>query len=325
MLAPLAMPPQSFRTVGGAEMVWISGGVFHMGSDDHYPEEAPVHRAAVEGFWIDRTPVTAADFARFVAATRHVTLAERMPAAEDYPGADPAALHPASLVFAAPDRVADIGDWRAWWRYAEGANWRRPEGPGSDLDGRWDHPVVHVAHADAAAYAAWAGKALPTEAEWEFAARGGLDRAVFAWGDALVPGGVHRANTWQGRFPVENLAEDGHAGTSPVTAFPPNGFGLFDMIGNTWEWTETPWRDDHRRPGAPACCGAGTPRPGTHAVKVVKGGSHLCAPNHCRRYRPAARQPQSVDTSSSHIGFRCVMRGPGPDDNLRIPQKRTLR
>ena len=294
-------------------MVWLPGGVFHMGSDGHYPEEAPVHRAAVDGFWIDRRPVTNADFARFVAVTGYVTLAERMPAAEDYPGADPAALHPASLVFAAPDRVVDMSDWRAWWRYAEGADWRHPEGPGSDLEGRSDHPVVHVAHADAAAYAAWAGKALPTEAEWEFAARGGLDRAEFAWGDALVPGGEHRANTWQGRFPVENLAEDGHAGTSPVTAFPPNGYGLFDMIGNTWEWTDTPWRDDHRRSGAPACCGAGAARPGVHALKVVKGGSHLCAPNHCRRYRPAARQPQSVDTSASHIGFRCVMRGPGPE------------
>lgn len=303
-------------------MVWLPGGVFHMGSDDHYPEEAPVHRAAVDGFWIDRTPVTAADFARFVEATGYVTLAERVPAAEDYPGADPAALHPASLVFAAPGRAADMDDWRAWWRYAEGADWRHPEGPGSDLEGRWDHPVVHVAHADAAAYATWAGKALPAEAEWEFAARGGLDRAEFAWGDTLVPGGVHRANTWQGRFPVENLAEDGHTGTSPVMAFPPNGYGLFDMIGNVWEWTETSWRDDHRSPGAGCCCAAGAPRPGTHAWKVVKGGSHLCAPNHCRRYRPAARQPQSVDTSSSHIGFRCVMRGPGPEPDHS--QRRTF-
>ena len=325
MLEPLAMPTLSLRTVAGAEIVWLPGGVFHMGSDDHYPEEAPVHRAAVEGFWIDRTPVTATDFARFVAATGYVTLAERVPAAEDYPGTDPAALHPASLVFAAPGQVVDMADWRAWWRYAEGASWRHPEGPGSHLDGRWDHPVVHVAHADAAAYAAWAGKALPTEAEWEFAARGGLDRAEFAWGDALVPGGVHRANTWQGRFPIENLAEDGHAGTSPVTAFPPNGYGLFDMIGNVWEWTTTPWRVDHRKTATDGCCAATAVRSGTPALKVVKGGSHLCAPNHCRRYRPAARQPQSIDTSLSHIGFRCVLRGPGPNHRSTSSQGRILR
>jgi formylglycine-generating enzyme required for sulfatase activity len=293
----------------GTEMVWIESGVFHMGSDDHYPEEAPVHLAAVDGFWIDRTPVTTGEFARFVAATGHVTTAERVPAAEEVPGADPALLVPGSLVFRPPEVVADRDDWAAWWCYKPGASWRHPAGPGSAA--AEDHPVVHVSFADACAYAAWAGKDLPTEAEWEFAARGGLDRAEFAWGDELVPGGVHRANTWQGRFPVENTAADGHVGTSPVTAFAPNGNGIYDMIGNTWEWTRDQYRADHRDRSAPACCTpsrGGLRLPDSETRKVLKGGSHLCAPSYCRRYRPAARQSQTTDTSSCHIGFRCVRR-----------------
>lgn len=288
-------------------MVRIESGIFHMGSEEHYPEEAPVHTRSVEAFWIDRTPVTNVEFARFVAVTRYVTLAERQPRAEDFPDADPDLLVPGSLVFDKPDAAADPEDGLAWWSYVPGASWRCPQGPGSSLEGLDDHPVVHIAFEDALAYATWAGKDLPTEAEWEFAARGGLDRAEFAWGDELVPGGKHMANTWQGRFPVENTAEDGYAGTSPVGAFPVNGYGLYDMIGNVWEWTNSHYRASHAEPRPSACCTA-VARAGTAELKVLKGGSHLCAPSYCRRYRPAARQSQSIDTSSSHIGFRCVLR-----------------
>lgn len=305
-------------------MNWLPGAVFYMGSNDHYPEEAPVHPVAVEGFWIDIHPVTNADFGRFVAETGHVTLAERPPRAEDYPDADPALLVPGSLVLRQPEAGNDPEDWTSWWTYVPGASWHHPRGPGSDLSGLDDHPVVHVCHEDALAYARWAGKDLPSEAEWEYAARGGLDRAEYAWGDELVPGGRHMANTWQGRFPVENLAEDGYVGTSPVTAFPPNGFGLHDMIGNVWEWTGDLYRPDHNQRPVRSCCQLGTPL-GTRteapdadsmlagaglpsALKVLKGGSHLCAPNYCRRYRPAARQGQTPDSASGHIGFRCVRR-----------------
>jgi formylglycine-generating enzyme len=296
------------RFVSGTEMVRIESGIFHMGSEDHYPEEAPVHIHSVEAFWIDRTPVTNVEFARFVAVTRHVTLAERAPDPANYPGADSALLVAGSVVFRAPTAPVDPNDWQAWWAYVPGASWRHPEGPGSSIAGREEHPVVHVAFEDAMAYAAWAGKDLPTEAEWEFAARGGLDRAEFAWGDEMTPGGRHMANTWQGRFPVENTAEDGFTGTSPVTAFPVNGHGLFDMIGNVWEWTKDHYLDSHdgRRPAS--CCTAKAERGGAPEFKVVKGGSNLCAPSYCRRYRPAARQSQTIDTSSSHIGFRCVQR-----------------
>lgn len=296
------------RFVSGTEMVRIESGIFHMGSEDHYPEEAPVHIRSVEAFWIDRTPVTNVEFARFVAVTRHVTLAERTPDPANYPGADPALLVPGSAVFRAPAGPVDMQDWQAWWSYVPGACWCHPEGPGSNLAGREDHPVVHVAFEDAMAYAAWAGKDLPTEAEWEFAARGGLDGAEFAWGDDLTPEGRHMANTWQGRFPVENSAEDGFAGTSPVTAFPANGYGLLDMIGNAWEWTKDHYRERHDGKRPSACCTAQPDRASSTAAKVVKGGSHLCAPSYCRRYRPAARQSQTIDTSTSHIGFRCVQR-----------------
>lgn len=303
------------------EMVWIAGGRFQMGSDVHYPEEAPAHPVEVDGFWIDRTPVTNRDFARFVAATRYVTVAERVPRAADYPDADPAWLIAGSLVFSSPAAPGDPDDWTRWWSFVPGADWRHPGGPGSDLSGLDDHPVVHVCHEDAEAYARWQGKALPTEAEWEFAARGGLEGTAFAWGDELVPDGIHRANTWQGTFPHENLALDGYVGTSPVTAFPPNGYGLHDMIGNVWEWTDDWFRARHPAPAAKACCMPRNPRGGSadesrdpHGPglalprKVLKGGSHLCAPNYCRRYRPAARQPQTIDTGSGHIGFRCVRR-----------------
>jgi sulfatase modifying factor 1 len=298
------------------EMVWVPGGSFTMGSDRHYPEEAPAHRVAVEGFWIDRHPVTNEQFGRFVAATGHVTLAERPPDPADYPDARPELLVPASAVFVPPRPPVDLGDAYRWWAAVPGASWRQPRRPQSSLRGLEHHPVVHVAWEDVAAYAAWAGMELPTEAEWEWACRGGgPDGAEFAWGDELTPGGKHMANTWQGEFPVQNLALDGYERTSPVRSFTPNGYGLFDMIGNVWEWTAD-WYRDHGEP-AGHCCGPSGPGIGR---RVMKGGSHLCAPNYCRRYRPAARMAQAVDTSTSHLGFRCVRRPPGssrPDDASR--------
>jgi formylglycine-generating enzyme required for sulfatase activity len=306
-------------------MVWVPGGTFRMGSDAHYPEEAPAHPVTVDGFWIDRAPVTNLQFGRFIKATGYVTLAERAPEAADYPGAKPELLVPGSVVFRPPPHRVDLGDHLQWWDWGPGASWRHPEGPGSTLQGRERHPVVHVAFADAQAYATWVGKALPTEAEWEYAARGGLDGAPYAWGDTFTPGGRHLANTWQGEFPWQNLVQDKYERTSPVGAFPPNGYGLHDMIGNVWEWT-TDWYQAYGEL-VHACC-AGDARvnptggarersydPRTPAVriprKVMKGGSHLCAPNYCRRYRPAARMAQTVDTATCHLGFRCVLR-PAP-------------
>lgn len=305
------------------DMVWVPGGTFAMGSDRHYPEEAPVHRVTVDGFWMDRTPVTNAAFARFVQATGHVTFAEKPPDPADYPGALPEMLYAGSLVFVQPPGSVDLRDLTNWWHFVRGADWQHPFGGGSSIEGRMDHPVVHVAYADAEAYAAWAGKALPTEAEWERAARGGLEGAEFAWGDEFTPGGRPMANTWQGRFPHENLVEDGWERTSPVGSFPANGFGLVDMIGNVWEWTTDWYRPRHPDEKAKACCIPKNPRGGAEAEsydpalpairiprRVLKGGSHLCAPSYCRRYRPAARFPQPVEASTSHVGFRCVVRGP---------------
>ncbi len=304
-----------------AGMVLISGGTFVMGSDKHYPEEAPAHRVSVSSFWIDRTPVTNREFRKFVNATGHVTLAELPPDSKDYPNALPHMLKPASLVFTPPDHPVDLRVWTQWWTFKFGANWRRPLGPRSSLSGLNEHPVVHVAYRDAEAYARWAGKELPTEAEFEFAARGGLNDAEFAWGDELTPGGRQMANTWQGMFPSENLGLDGYQHTSPVTAFPANGYGVHDMIGNVWEWTGDWYSDRHEADAAKACCVPENPRGGPEAAsydpalpniviprKVLKGGSHLCAPNYCRRYRPAARHAEPVDTSTNHVGFRCVVR-----------------
>lgn len=310
------------------EMVWIPGGTYTMGSDHHYPEEAPAHRVRVEGFWIDRTPVTNAQFRKFVKATGHVTLAEQPADPADYPDALPELLAPSSIVFVPPAGPVGTGDPYRWWQYVPGADWRHPEGPGSSIKGRDQHPVVHVAFADALAYAAWAGKTLPSEAEWERAARGGLEGAEFAWGAELHPGGVPMANTFQGDFPHHNSRRDGYERTSPVGSFPPNGFGLLDMIGNVWEWTED-WYADHGRSVAEhkqsgGCCTIVNPRGaareasvdpnsqhGTIPRKVVKGGSFLCAPSYCRRYRPAARMAQGIDTSTCHMGFRCIVRVPG--------------
>ena len=304
-----------------AGMVLVSGGTFVMGSDKHYPEEAPAHRVSVSSFWIDRTPVTNREFRKFVNATGHVTLAELPPDPKDYPNALPHMLKPASLVFTPPDHPVDLRVWTQWWTFKFGANWRRPFGPRSSLSGLNEHPVVHVAYRDAEAYARWAGKELPTEAEFEFAARGGLNDAEFAWGDELTPGGRQMANTWQGMFPSENLKLDGYQHTSPVTAFPANGYGVHDMIGNVWEWTSDWYSDRHEADAAKACCVPENPRGGPEAAsydpalpniviprKVLKGGSHLCAPNYCRRYRPAARHAEPVDTSTNHVGFRCVVR-----------------
>jgi sulfatase modifying factor 1 len=305
------------------DMIWIQGGTFRMGSDEHYPEEAPVHPVTVDGFFMDRTPVTNRAFREFVKATDYVTFAEKTPKAEDYPGALPHMLRAGSLVFSPPKKPVSLDDWAQWWKFKFGANWRRPYGSTSSIAGALDHPVVHVAYEDALAYADWVGKELPTEAEWEFAARGGLDGAEFAWGDELTPGGRHMANTWQGRFPHENTGEDRYARTSPVTAFPPNAYGVYDMIGNVWEWTADFWSTSHPEAANKACCVPVNPRGGPAEDsydscqpeiriprKVLKGGSHLCAPSYCRRYRPAARHAEPVDTSTSHVGFRCVKRVP---------------
>jgi formylglycine-generating enzyme required for sulfatase activity len=303
------------------DMVWVPGGTFLMGSDRHYPEEAPAHPVTVEGFWMDRFPVTNEQFTRFVKETGHVTVAQGVPEPADYPDADPALLRSGSTVFVPPPRPVDLGDPYAWWQYVPGADWRHPRGPGSSLRRLGRHPVVHVAVADVEAYAGWAGTQLPTEAEWEYAARGGLDGAEYAWGDEFTPGGRYMANTWQGSFPVENQPLDGFRWTSPVGSFPPNGHGLYDMIGNVWEWTADWFRDRHE--GAHGCCTAAGPRGREAEVschpaqvsrdariprRVTKGGSHLCADNYCRRFRPAARMPQDVDTGTSHLGFRCILR-----------------
>jgi formylglycine-generating enzyme required for sulfatase activity len=302
-------------------MSWIAGGTFQMGSARFYAEERPVHRASVPGFWMDPHPVTVEEFRRFVAATGYVTVAERPLQRADYPDADPALLVPGSLVFHRTAGPVDLRDYRNWWAYVPGACWRHPEGPGSDCRRRERHPVTHVAYEDAEAYAAWSGKQLPTEAEWEYAARGGLDGAIYAWGDEFAPGGVMMANTWQGEFPWQNLLTDRYERTSPVGAFPPNGYGLYDMTGNVWEWTCDYFAPRHRVDQAGGCCAPGGPRAGPAGTgqpaaerdarfqrKVIKGGSHLCAPNYCLRYRPAARQGETVDSATSHLGFRCVLR-----------------
>jgi sulfatase modifying factor 1 len=307
------------------DMVWIPGGTFRMGSDKHYPEERPAHRVTVDGFWMDRYPVTNASFARFVEATGFRTAAETPPDPADYPRALPEMLYAGSLVFEQPAGPVDRTTNRHWWKYVKGANWRTPYGPDSSIATLQAHPVVHVTFADAEAYAGWDGKVLPTEAEWERAARGGLEAAPYAWGNEFVPGNRHLANTWQGEFPWQQLGLDGYERTSPVGAFPSNGYGLHDVIGNVWEWTTDWYTPKHPREEVKACCIPTNPRgpraedsydPAQPEIaiprKVLKGGSHLCAPNYCRRYRPAARYPQPVDTSTSHVGFRCIVRPTAP-------------
>jgi formylglycine-generating enzyme required for sulfatase activity len=302
-------------------MAWIPGGAFQMGSNDFYAEEKPVHRVSVDGFWMDKFTVTQAQFARFVEETGYVTVAERPLDPADYPGADPEMLVPGGLVFKKASGPVNLDDYRTWWKYVPGANWRLPYGPKSEPTGREKHPVTQVSYEDAEAYAKWAGKELPTEAEWEFAARGGLDGAIFTWGNEHFPGGKAMANTWQGEFPWQNLRLDGYFGTSPVGSFPPNGYGLYDMAGNVWEWTCDWYVPRHPDDPIKSCCTPVNPRvassdqsydPAQPNIriprKVTKGGSHLCAPNYCFRYRPAARSPEMVDTSTCHIGFRCIVR-----------------
>ena len=307
-----------------ADMVRVPTGRFRMGSEAFYPEEAPVREVEVGGFWVDPTPVTVAQFARFVQETGYVTVAERSPNATHYPDADPSLLHPGSAVFHPTPGPVPLNDPTRWWAYVPGASWRHPWGPDSDNSERREHPVTHVTFGDAEAFAEWAGKQLPSEAEWEYAARGGLDAAVFAWGDEEQPNDDLMANFWQGEFPWRNSGARGWRGTSPVGIFPANGFGLHDVTGNVWEWTTDYY--SVRGPGAgaapAACCKpplnprittpdasheTGGPDAGI-ARRVIKGGSHLCAPSYCLRYRPAARQPEAIDTSTSHIGFRCIVR-----------------
>lgn len=302
-------------------MIYVSGGEFLMGSDCHYPEEGPTRRVKVDPFRIDRYPVTNAQFSRFVAATGWITKTEQLPNAADYPGIQPDMLKAGSLLFTKPAGPVALQDYTAWWSFCFGASWHQPYGPGSDLEGLQNHPVVHIAYEDAAAYAAWAGKSLPTEAEWEFAAWGGLSGQDYAWGSELAPDGRMMANYWQGAFPWENLALDGYERTSPVGTFPANGYDLYDMIGNVWEWTEDWYADDKGLGQSSPCCVPHNPRGGHMdrsydpcqpdvliGRKVLKGGSHLCAENYCQRYRPAARYAQPIDTSTSHVGFRCVER-----------------
>jgi formylglycine-generating enzyme required for sulfatase activity len=298
-------------------MVAIPGGEFTMGSDEHYPEEAPPRRVSVDGFWIDRCQVTNAEFATFVAATDYVTVAERPLNPDDFPGAPPENLVPGSLVFTMTPGPVDLRDLAQWWTWTPGASWRSPSGPGSSIEGREKHPVVDVAYEDAQAYAAWAGKALPTEAQWEIAARGGLEGATYVWGDEPERADERLANYWHGDFPWR--AEPGYGETTPVGSFPPSGFGLYGMAGNVWEWTVDWYADGHPGDAETACCVPRNPRGGPVAEsydpaqpqfpiprKVIKGGSFVCADTYCMRYRPAARQPQMIDSGMSHIGFRCV-------------------
>ena len=301
-------------------MVLLSGGTFLMGSDNFYPEEAPVREVHVDAFRIDAHTVTNNEFSRFVRKTGYVTVAERELDPKDFPGADPAQLVPGAMIFRKTQGpLADLNNWRQWWDYVGGTYWRRPEGPGSSIASRPDHPVVHVAYEDAEAYARWVGKRLPTEAEWEFAARGGLVGKHFTWGDEMEPDGKIMANTWQGEFPWQNLCTDGYERTAPVGRFPPNGYGLYDMAGNVWEWTSD-WYAARNDTVASPCCAAGAQDDGSARLrsldpaypklqiprKVLKGGSFLCAPNYCLRFRPAARSPQAIDTGMSHVGFRCA-------------------
>jgi formylglycine-generating enzyme required for sulfatase activity len=283
-------------------MRWIPAGEFAMGTDDAHGmvNERPAHRARVDGFWMDDHPVTNAEFAQFVAATGYVTTAEKAPDWEELkkqvppgtPKPDASVLVPGSAVFVPPRGPVPLTDVSAWFQWTPGASWRHPEGPASSIDDRRAHPVVHVSWDDAVAYATWAGKRLPTEAEWEFAARGGLEERRFNWGDDAKPGDRHMANTFQGDFPYRQTAEDGFSGTSPVKSFPPNGYGLYDMAGNVWQWTA----DTYRAAEAPA------------PQRVIKGGSFLCHESYCESYRPSARRGMAADTGASHVGFRLVRR-----------------
>ena len=292
-----------------------------MGSEVHYPEEAPAHEVTTDGFWMDSFTVTNRDFQKFVDAAGYVTVAERLPRPEDYPDAPPENLVAGSLVFEKTPGPVDLRHISQWWVWTPGASWCHPEGSRSSIAGLSDHPVVHVAYEDAQAYATWAGKVLATEAEWECAARGGLEGAEYVWGDERIPDGKPPANWWQGEFPWRNTLDDGFEGSAPVGSFPPNGFGLHDMAGNVWEWTSTWYSARHPEDADEPCCvpsnSLGVSEDESYDPaqpqfriprKVIKGGSFLCADNYCQRYRPAARRPQMIDTGMSHLGFRCVVR-----------------
>lgn len=303
------------------EMVWLEPNAFLMGSESHYADESPVREVKLDGFWMDTTTVTNEEFAAFVEATGYVTVAERPLNPSDYPGADPFLLVPGSMVFQMTKGPVDLRNIANWWAYIPHACWKRPEGKGTAIDDRLDHPVVQVCYEDAEAYAKWAGKELPTEAEWEYAARGGLVGAEFVWGDELTPKGKIMAKTWQGDFPWRNTAKNGLKRTAPVGSYPANGYGLFDMAGNVWQWTTDWFVDHHEKKTDQSCCTLDNPRgpsldesydPQQPHIKiprkVVKGGSFLCAPSYCCRYRPAARHAQMVESGMSHIGFRCIKR-----------------
>ncbi|GAB2462129.1 formylglycine-generating enzyme required for sulfatase activity [Conyzicola lurida] len=292
--------------------VWIDGAEFTMGSDSHYPEEAPARRVSVDGFRLDAASVTNRQFDEFVTDTGYISVAERPLDPADFPGAPAENLQPGSMVFTGTPGPVDLRHLSQWWAWIPGASWRRPFGPASSVRGLDRHPVVHVAYEDAEAYAVWAGRRLPTEAEWELAARGGLEHAEYTWGDDAETDGEPRANYWHGDFPWR--ARPGYGATTPVGSFAPNGFGLYDMAGNVWEWTS----DWYSQPSpADGCCAPANPVGGSREQsvdprqpamprKVVKGGSFLCADSYCRRYRPAARRPQMIDTGMSHLGFRCA-------------------